>query len=147
MTHVFALTGGIGSGKSTVARVWREVGLAIVDADELARVVVQPGTPGLARLVEEFGVEMLDEAGELNRPQLAALVFRDATARSRLNSILHPLVRDEARARFDEFTRLEEPLVCYELPLLFETNQQDNYRPVVVVKVPLPTHIARAMWS
>jgi dephospho-CoA kinase len=142
--HVFGLTGGIGSGKSTVARRFRERGLPVLDADQLARDVVQPGTPGLAAIVERFGPQVVGADGQLDRKALAAIVFGDEAARRDLNAITHPRVG----ARFAELTaELDargEPLACYEVPLLFEGRLADVLRPVVVVAVPVDAQIERA---
>src|SRR5687767_12231143 len=96
---VYGLTGGIGSGKSSVARMLRELGYPVVDADEIAREVVQPGTPALAELTASFGDEILDERGELDRKRLGARVFADEEARRRLNAITHPRIAAETARR------------------------------------------------
>lgn len=142
--HVFALTGSIGSGKSTVARIWREHGLAVVDADQVARQVVEPGTPGLAELVREFGAEILTESGELRRAHLGSLVFGDPERVARLNQIVHPLVQAEAARQFMERERAGHTLICYEVPLLFETGQEERFRPVVVVYASLAQCLERS---
>src|SRR5512141_1746472 len=116
--RVFGLTGGIGSGKSTVATRFRERGLPVIDADQLAREVVAKGTPGLAEIVARFGSSVLDAQGELDRKQLAEVVFRDEDARRALNAITHPRVRDLALARVQALDAAGEPLACYEVPLL-----------------------------
>jgi dephospho-CoA kinase len=143
--RVFGLTGGIGSGKSTVARHWRARGLPVIDADELARAVVEPGSPGLAEIVAAFGPGVLDASGALDRPRLASLVFADEAARLQLNSITHPRVG----ALFAERTRAlddrGEPLCCYEVPLLFETRLAEAFRPIVVVTVPVEVQVARTV--
>jgi len=94
-----ALTGGPGSGKSTVARMFRELGAEVLDADEVARAVVEPGTPTWEELRREFGPEFFLADGSLHRAQMADLVFRDAEARRRLNAILHPAVTREMARR------------------------------------------------
>lgn len=142
--HVFALTGGIGSGKSTVARHWRSLGLPVVDADVLAREVVAPGSPGLDAVVARFGPEVLTSGGQLDRPRLGRIVFEDAGARADLEALLHPLVRQAAAAAFAQLAAQGETLACYEVPLLFETHQEDAYRPVVVVWVSPDTQRDRA---
>lgn len=142
---VFSLTGGIGSGKSTVAAVWKDQGLPVVDADQLARQVVAPGSQALTSLAKAFGPQVLTESGELNRPVVAELVFRDDDARERLNSIVHPLVRSAAEKEFRRLAHEGHRLVCYEVPLLFETGQQDRFRPVVVVSVPENAQLSRTM--
>src|SRR5882672_4653179 len=98
--RVFGLTGGIGSGKSSVAALLRERGVPVVDADELAREAVTPGSPGLAQVIEAFGREILAADGGLDRKRLGALVFADPEARKRLNAITHPLVRKLSQERF-----------------------------------------------
>ena len=143
--HLFGLTGGIGSGKSTVAARFRARGLPVIDADELARAVVAPGTPGLQALVEQFGAEVLDAAGGLDRKRVAALVFSDADARRRLNAITHPAVAALAAARTQELDARGEPLACYEVPLLVESGLADVLRPLVVVSTDSATQLARAM--
>lgn len=130
---VFALTGGIGSGKSTVADIWRWSGLPVVDADLLAREVVAPGQPGLTRLRERFGPRILASDGTLNRGALARLVFSDSAARRELDAILHPLIRQAAEEQFAQLQAAGHSLIAYDVPLLFETGQADRYRPVVVV--------------
>jgi len=131
--RVFALTGGIGSGKSSVANIWRDEGLAIVDADELARNVVTPGSEVLAAIVAAFGKEVLSVDGTLDRKKLGSIVFRDVEQRTKLNDLVHPAVRAAATAEFEKLAREGVKLICYAIPLLFETQQEDNFRPVVVV--------------
>jgi len=132
-TRVFALTGGIGSGKSTVADIWREQGLSIVDADDLARQVVAPGSAVLAEIVAEFGPDVLGADGHLERKKLGSIVFRDAAKRSKLNQLVHPAVQSAATAEFEKLANAGVKLICYVIPLLFETQQQDHFRPVVLV--------------
>jgi len=131
--RVFGLTGGIGSGKSSVAALLRERGVPVVDADELARQVVAPGSAGLAQVVTAFGPEILGPDGSLDRKQLGARVFSDADARKRLNSITHPLVRELSQQRFAELERQGVTLAAYDVPLLFEVGLDAALRPVVVV--------------
>ncbi len=141
---VFALTGGIGSGKSTVAGFWREAGLPVVEADQLARVAVQKGSTTLLELQRVFGAEMLLPDGNLDRKALGGLVFADPVAREQLNAIVHPEVQRLAQRRFAELSASGEELAAYEIPLLFETGQQARFRPVVVVSASLPMQLARA---
>jgi dephospho-CoA kinase len=126
------LTGGIGSGKSTVAGRFAELGALVIDADALAREVVEPGTDGLAAVVAEFGAQVLDGSGRLNRPALARVVFGDEAARGRLNAIVHPRIR----ARAAELIAAAPPgtVVVQDVPLLVETGQADRYDLVVVVE-------------
>jgi len=126
------LTGGIGSGKSTVSRLLAELGAVIVDADQIAREVVEPGTPGLAAVVDAFGQDVLAADGSLNRPALAAIVFSDPEARGRLDGIVHPLVR--ARAGEVEAQAAPDAVVVHDIPLLVETGQAGSYDLVLVVE-------------
>ncbi len=130
------LTGNIGSGKSTVARMWRARGAAVIDADALARRAVAPGSAGLARIAEEFGPGVLAGDGTLDRAALRDVVFRDAGRRRRLEAIVHPEVE---RLRRLEEERLEEAgarLVVHEVPLLFEVGLDAAMDVVVFVDAP-----------
>jgi dephospho-CoA kinase len=141
---VFGLTGGLGSGKSSVAAHYRELGLPVIDADVLARAVVAPGSAGLAEIVREFGPDILRD-GELDRPRLAAVVFADPAARARLEAITHPRIQACRDARLAELGATGEPLAAYEVPLLFEKGLDRELRPIVVVSVPEALQIERAM--
>src|SRR5690606_30696636 len=143
--HVFGLTGGIGSGKSSVGRHFASRGLPVIDADVLAREAVAPGSPALNELVAEFGEAILDQGGALDRKALAAQVFGNETARQRLNQITHPRVRQLSVERFQSLDAAGEPLACYEVPLLFESGLADAMRPVVVVSVPRELQLSRSM--
>ena len=135
------LTGGIGSGKSTVSGLLADRGAVIVDADRIAREVVEPGTPGLAAVVEAFGDRVLTPAGALDRPAVAAIVFADTEARRRLDGIVHPLVRQRAA----ELARAapEDAVVVHDVPLLVETGQASSYDVVLVVEADLETRLGR----
>jgi dephospho-CoA kinase len=135
------LTGGIGSGKSTVAAQLAARGAVIVDADRIAREVVAAGTPGLSAVVEAFGRDVLTAEGELDRPALAALVFADAEARGRLDAIVHPLVRQ--RAGELERTASEDAVVVHDVPLLVETGQAASYDLVLVVEADEEARVSR----
>jgi dephospho-CoA kinase len=135
------LTGGIGSGKSTVAAQLAARGAVIVDADRIAREVVAPGTPGLAAVVGAFGRELLTAEGELDRPALAAVVFADAEARRRLDSIVHPLVRQ--RAGELERAAPEDAVVVHDVPLLVETGHSASYDLVLVVEADREARVGR----
>src|SRR3954454_20369681 len=127
---LFGLTGGIASGKSTVAGRWKARGLPVIDADALAREVVAPGTEGLAELVQAFGSGIVAPDGTLDRKRLAALAFRDAVARSRLEAITHPRIAN-ASAELAARLRAEgEPLACYEAALLVERGLSTVFRPL-----------------
>jgi dephospho-CoA kinase len=127
------LTGGIGSGKTTVGDILAELGAIVIDADRLAREVVAPGTPGLAEVVLEFGPDVLTEAGELDRPAMAERVFGDDAARHLLERIVHPRVR--ARAAEIEAAAPADSVVVHVIPLLVETGQAGRFDEVVVVDV------------
>lgn len=135
------LTGGIASGKSTVAAVLRDLGAVVIDADQLAREVVEPGTPGLARVVEAFGPGVLADDGSLDRPALGAIVFADPERRAALEAILHPLIR--ARSAELEEAAGPDAMVVHDIPLLVETGQQDRFDAVVVVDVPEDEQVRR----
>ena len=135
------LTGGIGSGKSTVAALLAARGALVVDADRIAREVVEPGTPGLARVVETFGRGVLATDGSLDRAALAAIVFADPEARRDLERIVHPAVRE--RAAELEQAASPDAVVVHVIPLLVETGQQDQFDVVVVVDVDPETQLAR----
>jgi len=135
------LTGGVASGKSTVAALLRELGAVVVDSDVLAREVVEPGTPGLAAVVEAFGPTVLTADGTLDRPALGAVVFGDDAARRRLEAILHPLIR--ARAAELEAAAPKGTVVVHDIPLLVETGQADRFDAVLVVDVPVETQVER----
>ena len=135
--RVFGLTGGIGSGKSTVAERLRSRGIPVVNADDLARVAVAPGSAGLARVADYFGPSALTQTGELDRAELGKIVFSDPEARRTLDSIIHPIVRQLAAERFREIGERGEPLACYEVPLLYEVGLDRTYHPVLVVSAPL----------
>ena len=137
------MTGGIASGKSVVASRLGELGAVLVDADALARDVVEPGTPGLARVVEAFGQDMLDGAGRLDRARLGAVVFGNDEQRAVLNGIVHPLVR-EAAARILA-TADDGAVVVQDIPLLVETGQGSDFHLVVVVDAPDDVRVGRML--
>jgi dephospho-CoA kinase len=135
------LTGGIGSGKSTVSGLLAARGARIVDADRIAREVVEPGTPGLAAVVAAFGPGVLTAEGALDRPALAGIVFADPAARARLDGIVHPLVRARAAELIAELP--PGAVVVQDVPLLVETGQAASYDLVVVVEADLETRVQR----
>jgi dephospho-CoA kinase len=142
---LFGLTGGLASGKSTVAARLRALGVPVIDADQLAREVVEPGTPGLAAVAAAFGPSILLPDGSLDRPAVAALVFSDPAARRRLNAIVHPLIAAASAARVAELGARGDPVACYEAALLVENGLADAFRPLVVVAVAEDVQVARAM--
>ena len=136
-----ALTGGIAAGKSLVARTLVECGASLIDADALAREVVEPGTGGLAAVVDAFGPQVLAADGTLDRPALAAIVFGSEEKRNSLNSIIHPLVR--ARAAELAAVVPEDGILVQDIPLLVETGQAGNFDFVLVVEAPVEERLAR----
>jgi dephospho-CoA kinase len=143
--HLFGLTGGIASGKSTVAARLRAFGVAVIDADEVAREVVASGTEGLRAIVAEFGDGVLDAVGTLDRKALGRVVFADDAKRKRLNAITHPLIGKRTLERAAELERAGESLACYEAALLVENGAADAFRPLVVVSCPEEVQIARIL--
>ena len=137
------LTGGIGSGKSTVSRLLAERGAVVVDADLVAREVVEPGTPGLARIVEEFGEEVLRPDGTLDRPALGARVFSDPAALARLNAIVHPLVGERTAELLEQARASGAQVVVHDVPLLVENGLAPMYDAVVVVATEPQTQLDR----
>jgi len=132
VVRTIGLTGGVGSGKSTVAEMLRELGATVIDADEGARAVVEPGTPGLERVAAEFGSSFVKE-GRLDRARLGDLVFRDPDARLRLNAIVHPLVREWVAGRMREAEAAGARLVVQDVPLLFENGLEGLFEATVLV--------------
>lgn len=123
MGRIVALSGGIGTGKSTVAALLRELGAVVIDADALVREVQSPGSLAIDEIAEVFGPSVIREGGELDREKLGALVFRDPEARARLEAIVHPRVRALMARRIQEAQASGVPLVVLDIPLLFETGR------------------------
>lgn len=137
------LTGNVASGKSTVARRWAEAGVPVVSADALARQVVEPGSEGLARVVETFGREVLTETGELDRARLRARVFADPGARARLEALLHPLIAGRREAWVVARRSEGHRLVVSEIPLLFEAGLEGAVDRIVLVDAPPAERLRR----
>lgn len=142
---ILGVTGGIASGKTLVTHIFRQLGAAVVSADELAREVVAPGSPTLALLVERFGPEILQQSGELDRAALGALIFADPQARADLNAITHPAIARLSVARLAELAAAEGTLVVYEAPLLYEAGAEKRVDAVLVVTVPEVLQLQRLM--
>ena len=143
MTLRVGLTGGIASGKSTVAAMLAELGAVVIDADALAREVVEKGTPGLDAVVAEFGTTLLTPEGDLDRAAMGSLVFGDAAARKRLEAIVHPMVFERMVAL--EAAAAGDDLVVHDIPLLAEGTRADTFDAVIVVDCPPELQIARMM--
>ncbi|NNE19761.1 MAG: dephospho-CoA kinase [Myxococcales bacterium] len=133
MKPVVGLTGGIACGKSTVASMFAELGVSVVDADDLAREVVEPGTPGLQMIVDEFGKLVLDEAGRLDRKKVAEIVFGDEKARETLNAIMHPLIGAAGAEHIEAQQDSAAPYLLYEAALLVETRAYEAFSALIVV--------------
>jgi dephospho-CoA kinase len=134
------LTGGIASGKSSVSARFRELGVSVIDADESARRVVAPGTPGLAAVLREFGPDLLDADGNLDRRRLRTLVFSDPDKRRSLESILHPLIHADMER---EATLATGPYLIMVIPLLVEGASRNRVDRILVVDVPEPLQLER----
>lgn len=158
MSRIVALTGNIAAGKSTVARHWAARGAAVIDADQLARDAVAPGTPALASIVRHFGAEILLADGSLDRAELRRRVFADAAARTALNAIVHPEVTRRRDAAVQAALAGGAPLIVCDIPLLFETGTDRQFETIILVDAPetvrrdrlvrdrgLPPHEAQAM--
>jgi dephospho-CoA kinase len=138
--YLVGLTGGIASGKSTVAALWSELGGVEIDADQLAREVVAPGTKGLAAVAAEFGSSVIKDDA-LDRARLGAIVFADENKRKRLEAIVHPLVKSLAKERIAELP--EDSIVIYNVPLLVEASVDLDFDKVVTVEAPAEKQIER----
>ena len=148
MTNVLlvALTGGIASGKSVVAARLAELGAVVIDADRVAREVVEPGQPALARIAEQFGPEMIASDGSLDRSALGALIFQDPEARQRLNEITHPAVRQRSHELFTAAEAADpDAVVVYDVPLLIDGHESrvDEFDLIVVVHADPQTRLQR----
>ena len=140
--RVLALTGGIGSGKSTVLEMFAALGAEVVDADQLARELVQPGQPALAEIAQAFGPSMLLPDGSLDRGRLGSLIFGDTTARLRLNAITHPRIRRRIMEEI-EARRPRDGVLVLDIPLLYENGLANLAEAVVVVWVDPKTQLTR----
>ena len=141
MRKRIGLTGGIASGKSLVHSYFADLGAKLIDYDELARLVVEPGTPALADIVTEFGPQVLTPSGQLDRAHLGSIVFADPAALAKLNSITHPAVRALAK-QLDRAAPVGS-IVIHEIPLLIETADPASFDAIIVVDVPEVTQVAR----
>lgn len=142
---VYGLTGGIGSGKSSVAEFLEDFGIPVVSADELSRVVVTAGSEGLAEVVQAFGTDVIDERGELDRRKMASIVFREPARRQQLEAILHPRIRERFEQVLDALEKAGHAITVYEVPLLFEKNLQSDMKATILVTATEETRIARVM--
>lgn len=144
MALTIGLTGGIASGKSTVANMLKEWNISVVDADRIAREVVNVGEEAYVRIVETFGKDILQENGEIDRAKLGTLIFQDEEKRKQLNAIVHPAVRKKMLDERDEILK-KKPVVVLDIPLLFESNLTHFVDKIIVVYVDDATQLERLM--
>ncbi|MBP3947603.1 dephospho-CoA kinase [Corynebacterium sp. Marseille-P3884] len=141
------LTGGIGSGKSTVAKLLAEAGFEVVDADQIARDIMEPGSPVLDDVADAFGADVIREDGTLDRGKLAGRAFVDKRATEKLNSITHPAIRAESERRFADAEADGEPAVVYDMPLLVDIGMHRDMDFTVVVDVDADERVRRLVSS
>ncbi len=138
------LTGSIASGKSTIARMFSALGVHIIDTDVIARQVVAPGSSGLAKLTAEFGEQLLNDDGSLNRQLLGELIFADQGKRQRLNELLHPLIMSVAGEKMQKYGRqYPDGMVMVDVPLLIEANLLSWFDQIILVYVPVAVQLER----
>ncbi|EJV84746.1 MULTISPECIES: dephospho-CoA kinase [Bacillus] len=145
MTVVIGLTGGIASGKSTVSEMFRELSIPVIDADVIAREVVEQGKPAYNKIVEVFGAEVLQQDGELDRPRLGSIVFYNEEKRLQLNKIVHPAVREEMNRQKEMYIKEGVQAVVLDIPLLFESKLTSLVDRILVVAVKPHTQLERLM--
>lgn len=149
MTKVIGLTGGIGSGKTTVSDFLKKQHIPVIDTDIIARQVVEPNSVGLKKIVEKFGTAILNHDGSLNRTLLREKIFNDTQAKTALESILHPLIQIETRQQIQRYRKQVQPLIFVAIPLLIEGIHKTTTRPayideIWVVDCPIEKQIERA---
>ena len=143
MVFIVGLTGGIGSGKTSVAKLFATWGATVVDADQIAHNLLAPGSKALTQVAKRFGADIIDDSGQLNRDALAKIVFTNPTARTDLENITHPLIAAQA---WSQLTQAKTPIAIYDVPLLAEQALEGNLPPydgVVVVETELNTRLQR----
>lgn len=142
---IIGLTGSIASGKSTVANMLKAYGLPIVDADLVARQVVEPGSETLKQIAAAFGDDVIQTDGTMDRTKVGTLIFHDEAKRTQLNSIIHPAIRAEMLRQRDSYIAAGEPNVVMDIPLLFESKLQSYVEKIIVVSVSEETQLSRLM--
>ncbi|WP_336046677.1 dephospho-CoA kinase [Solibacillus ferritrahens] len=142
---IIGLTGSIASGKSTVAKMIQSYNLPIVDADQVARQVVEPGSPTLLKIAEVFGQDVISEDGTMDRAKVGSLIFHDESKRQQLNAIIHPAIREEMIRQRDEFISYGEKNVFMDIPLLFESKLEHFVEKIIVVSVTEGVQLERLM--
>jgi len=145
LMKLLGLTGGIGMGKSTAAEFLRTRGAQIVDTDELARQLVQPGQPALTEIQTEFGKKVIAPDGQLRREELAEIIFADAAARKKLETILHPRIRERWLAQVEIWRRENRALAIVVIPLLFETRAESHFNKIICVACSAATQHERLL--
>lgn len=145
MTHIIGLTGGIASGKSTVSQMLRELGVPVIDADEEARLAVEKGEKAYHEIVDYFGSDILLPDGAINRPKLGSIVFSNEEKRLKLNSIVHPAVRERMLQKRDYYLKKGYRMIVMDIPLLFESKLTYMVDKVIVVYVDEATQLERLM--
>lgn len=142
---IIGLTGSIASGKSTVAKMIESYGLPIVDADVVARQVVEPGTPTLNKIAEAFGPEVIAHDGSMDRAKVGSIIFHNEEMRKTLNGIIHPAIREEMLRQRDEFISFGEKNIFMDIPLLFESKLEHFVEKIIVVSVKKEVQLQRLM--
>ena len=142
---IIGLTGSIASGKSTVAKMIESYGLPIVDADVVARQVVEPGTPTLNKIAEAFGPEVIAHDGSMDRAKVGSIIFHNEEMRKTLNGIIHPAIREEMLRQRDEFISFGEKNIFMDIPLLFESKLEHFVEKIIVVSVKREVQLQRLM--
>ncbi len=137
---VIGLTGGIGSGKTTVTHMFAELGVPIIDMDDIAKQIVEPGQPALKQITRLFGNSVIDPDGRLKRQQLANIIFDSTAKRQQLEALLHPLIREETQR---QLAKLKAPYCIVVIPLLIESDQDSLIDRILVVDVPESVQISR----
>lgn len=145
MSLVVGLTGGIASGKSMVSNLLKERNIPVVDADLIARKVVEPGTPAYQKIIEVFGNDILHDDGTINRKKLGSIIFAQEEKRKQLNQIVHPAVRERMLSERDAWIAAEEEMIVLDIPLLFESRLTSFVEKVIVVYVTEETQLKRLM--
>ncbi len=131
---VVGLTGGIGSGKSTVSAMFKKMGTPVIDADQIASTLVKPGQPALKQIINAFGEDLLNQAGELDRNKMRKIIFQSTSKKKVLESILHPLIWE---SMLHQISLLKAPYCILDVPLLLESRKTDQVDRVLVIDVPI----------
>ncbi|UUV99388.1 dephospho-CoA kinase [Vagococcus luciliae] len=145
MTYLLGLTGGIASGKSTISQFFKSKQIPVIDADIVAREVVEPNTTGLNQIVAHFGEGILVSNGELNRKKLGSIIFEDDKKRERLNTILSDEIRENILRKISDYKKKEQPLIVLDIPLLYEGGYDKIVDRVMVCYVPKQVQLSRLM--